>query len=66
MSVDCLSVFCKKNYITKCYRNVLLLSLLQIMFKGNRNSYDNNVLFSCPLFKANVKNAKQLALVHAL
>ena len=30
--------------------NVLLLSLLQTMFKGNRNIYDNNVLFSCPLF----------------
>ena len=33
------------------------------MFKENRNSYDNNVLFSCPLFSANfVKNDKQLAL----
>ena len=51
MSVDCLSVCCKKHYITiKQTQNVLLLSLLQIMFKGNRNSYDNNVVFSCPLF----------------
>ena len=37
----------KKNILRL---SLLLLSLLQIMFKGNRNSYDNNVLFSCPLF----------------
>ena len=41
----------QKKYITiKQTQNVLLLILLQKMFKGNRNSYDNNVLFSCPLF----------------
>ena len=48
--------------------NVLLLSLLQIMFKGNRNSYDNNVLFflSIVLGKCKNKLTKQLALVHEL
>ena len=40
----------EKKYYDKANTNVLLFSLLQIMFKGNRNSYDNNVLFSCPLF----------------
>ena len=52
-NVGQLCVCCKKKlYYDSANTNVLLLSLLQIMFKGSRNSYDNNVLFSCPLFWA--------------
>ena len=49
-NVGRLFVCWKKKKNDYANTNVLLLSLLQTMFKGNRNSYDNNVLFSCPLF----------------
>ena len=49
LSVDFFFVCCK-IFLLRLSKHKRLLLLLQKMFKGERNSYDSNVLIFCRLF----------------